>query len=146
MCQGKGECANFIGFRKKFDSARLNEIVTAFIFCMNNFCCGSKFTEMKMTVHQCWQEGDNHGKPKNDQFATEKLADPEDRSCVYKLENDVKGMKKLKPGKAKSHWENCLSEPICTFMNWRLFLANFSVLFFEQNMLDAEQGIWNLWA
>ena len=41
---------NFIGFRKKVDSARLNENVTAFIFCMNNFCCGSKYTDKKINL------------------------------------------------------------------------------------------------
>ena len=39
-----------LAFEKKFDSARLNENLTAFIFCMNNFCCGSKYTETKINL------------------------------------------------------------------------------------------------
>ena len=94
VCQGKGQCANFIGFRKKLDSARLNENVTAFIFCMNNFCCGSKYTETKINLKRPFIAAGGKGttleKSKNDQLAAEKLADPEDRSCVYKLENNPK--------------------------------------------------------
>ena len=94
MSQGKGQCANFIGFRKKFDSARLNENVTALIFCMNNFCCGSKYTETKINLKRPFIAAGGKGttleKPKNDQLAAEKLADPEDRSCVHKLENNLK--------------------------------------------------------
>ena len=37
-----------LAFEKKFDSARLNENFIAFIFCINNFCCGSKYTETKI--------------------------------------------------------------------------------------------------
>ena len=94
MCQGKGQCANFIGFRKKFDSARLNENITAFIFCKNKFCCGSKYTEMKIKLKRPFIAAGGKGttlkKPNNDQLTAKKLADPEDRSCVYKLENNLK--------------------------------------------------------
>ena len=61
----KEQCANFTGFRKKFDSARLNENFTAFIFCMKNFCSGTKDTETKINLkrfHRCRREGDNSGK------------------------------------------------------------------------------------
>ena len=54
-----------LAFKKKLDSARLNENFTTFIFCMNNFCCGSRYTETKInlkTVHRLWREGDNPGK------------------------------------------------------------------------------------
>ena len=37
-----------LAFEKKFDSARLNENFTAFTFCMNNFCCETKYTETKI--------------------------------------------------------------------------------------------------
>ena len=37
-------------FEKKFDSARLNENFTALVFCMNNFCCRSKYTETKINL------------------------------------------------------------------------------------------------
>ena len=83
-----------LAFEKKFDSARLNENVTAFVFCMNNFCCGSKYTEMKINLKRPFIAAGGKGtileKPKNDQLAAEKLADLEDRSCVYKLENNLK--------------------------------------------------------
>ena len=39
-----------LAFENKFDSARLNENVTDFIFCMNNFCCGSKHMETKINL------------------------------------------------------------------------------------------------
>ena len=39
-----------LAFEKMFDSVRLNENFTAFIFCMNNFCCGSKYTETKINL------------------------------------------------------------------------------------------------
>ena len=78
-----------LAFEIKFDSARLNENVTAFIFCMNNFCCGSKYTETKINLKRPFIAAGGKettlGKPKNDQ-----LTDPEDRSCVYKLENNLK--------------------------------------------------------
>ena len=51
--------------KESFDSARLNESFPAFIFCMNIFCCGSKYTEAKINfkrLHRCWREGDNSGK------------------------------------------------------------------------------------
>ena len=83
-----------LAFEKKFDSARLNENVTAFIFCVNNFCCGSKYTETKINLKRPFivtgGKGTTLEKPKNDLLAAEKLADPEDRSCVYKLENKLK--------------------------------------------------------
>ena len=78
-----------LAFEKKFDSARLNENVTAFIFCMNNFCCGRKYTETKINLKRPFIAAGGKGttleKPKNDQ-----LADPEGRICVYKLENNLK--------------------------------------------------------
>ena len=110
MCvKEKGSVLISLAFEIKFDSARLNENVTAFIFCMNNFCCGSKYTETKINLKRPFIAAGGKGttleKPKNDQLAAEKLADREDRSCVYKLENNLKWMKKLKPGKARSHWK-----------------------------------------
>ena len=70
VCRGKGQCANFIGFRKKFDSARLDENFTAFIFCMNNFCCGSKYTESKVKLKRSFITAGGKGttleKPKNE--------------------------------------------------------------------------------
>ena len=64
------------------------------LFCMNKFCCGSKYTETKINLKRPFIAADGKGttlqKTKNDQLATEKLADPEDRSCVYKLENNLK--------------------------------------------------------
>ena len=72
-------------------------------------------------------------KPKNDQLAAEKLADPEDRSCVYELENNLKWMKKLKPGKARSHSKIFRRNLYMYFMNWRPFLANFSVVFWTKH-------------
>ena len=51
MCvKEKGSVRISLAFEKKFDSARLNENFTAFIFCMNNFCCGSKYTETKVNL------------------------------------------------------------------------------------------------
>ena len=84
-----------LAFEKKFDSARLNENGTDFIFCMNNFCCGSKYTETKINLKRpiiaAGGKETTMEKPKNDHLAAEKLADPEDRSCVYiKLENNLK--------------------------------------------------------
>ena len=93
MCQGKKQCANFIGFRKKFDSPRLYENVTDSIFCMYNFCCGSKYTETNINLKRPFIAAGGKGttleKTKNDRLAAEKVADPEDRSCVYKLENNL---------------------------------------------------------
>ena len=75
-----------LAFEKKFDSSRLNENGTAFIFCMNNFCCGSKYTETKINSKRLFIAAGGKWttmeKPKNDQLATEKLTDPEDRGCV----------------------------------------------------------------
>ena len=54
-----------LAFEKKFDSARLNENFAAFIFCMKNFCSGTKYTETKINLkrlHRCWREGNNSGK------------------------------------------------------------------------------------
>ena len=50
-------------------------------------------------------------------------------------------MKKLRAGKEATG--NFSSEPICTFMNWRLFLANFSVVFWKKTFLtlSRESGI-----
>ena len=66
-----------------------------------------QYTETKINLKRPFIAAGGKGttmeKPKNDQLAAEKLADPEDRSCVYKLENNLKWMKKLKPGKARSH-------------------------------------------
>ena len=50
--------ANFIGFRTKFDFARLNENSTA-LFCMYNFCCGTEYRERKINfkrLHLCRRE------------------------------------------------------------------------------------------
>ena len=59
-----------LAFEKKFDSARLNEIFTAFIFCMNNFCCGSKYTETKINVKRPFIAAGGKGttleKPRNE--------------------------------------------------------------------------------
>ena len=83
-----------LAFEKKFDSARLNENVTAFTFCMNNSCCGSKHMETNINLRRPFIAAGGKGttleKPKNDQLAAEKLTNPEDRSCVYKLENNLK--------------------------------------------------------
>ena len=83
-----------LAFEKKVDSARLNENVTAFKFCMNSFCCGRKYTETKININRPFIAAGGKGttmeKPKNDQLAAEKLADPDDRSCVYELENNLK--------------------------------------------------------
>ena len=83
-----------LAFEKKLDSARLNENVTSFIVWMNNFCCGSKYTETKINFKRPFIAAGGKGttleKSKNDQLTAEKRADPEDRSCVYKLENNLK--------------------------------------------------------
>ena len=72
-----------LAFEKKFDSARLNENVTDFMFCMNNFCCGSKYRETKTNIKRPFIAASGKGttleKPKNDQLAAEKLVHPEDR-------------------------------------------------------------------
>ena len=48
MTRVKGKkWSNFIGCRETFDFARLNENFTA-LFCTNNFCCGTEFTERKI--------------------------------------------------------------------------------------------------
>ena len=94
MSTKRGSVRISLAFEKKFDSARLNENVTAFIFCMNNFCCGSKYTETKINSKRPFiaagEKRTTMEKPKNDQLAAEKLADPEDRSCVYELEDNLK--------------------------------------------------------
>ena len=62
-------------FENKFDSARLNENVTAFMFCMNNFCCGSKYTETKIILKRPFiaagEKGTTLEKPKNDQLTAQ---------------------------------------------------------------------------
>ena len=65
VSQGKNSVRISLALEKKFDSARLNENFTAFIFCMKNICCGAKYTETKINLkrlHRCWREGDNSGK------------------------------------------------------------------------------------
>ena len=48
MTRVKGKkWSNFIGCRVTLDFARLNETFTA-LFCTNNFCCGTEFTERKI--------------------------------------------------------------------------------------------------
>ena len=59
-----------LAFEKKFDSARLNKNFTAFIFCMNHFCCGSKYTETKINLKRRFITAGGKGttleKPKNE--------------------------------------------------------------------------------
>ena len=78
-----------LGFEKKFDSARVNENVTATSpqrHFHSNFCCGSKYTETKKNLKRPFIAAGGNGttleKMKKDQHAAEKLADPEDRSCA----------------------------------------------------------------
>ena len=50
--------ANFMGFRTKFDFARLNENSTA-LFCTYSFCCGTEHRERKINfkkLHRCRRE------------------------------------------------------------------------------------------
>ena len=143
----KEQCANLIGFRieKKLDSAQLNEnfTATAFIFYMNNFCCGSKYTETKINLkrlHAAGGKGTTLEKPINESSPPNKLAGPEQRGCVYKLENNLKWMKKLKPGK----WPNGKF-----FVRTYIYLHELAAISSELqgcvlnklNILDAEQGI-----
>ena len=48
---------------------------------MNNFCCGSKYTETKINLNRPFIAAGGKGttleKPRNDQLAAEKLADPD---------------------------------------------------------------------
>ena len=50
--------------------------------------------ETKINLKRLFIAADGKGttleKPKNDQLAAEKLANPEARSCVYELENNLK--------------------------------------------------------
>ena len=84
-------------------------------------------------LHHCWREGDNSGKTEIWKLAAEKNLPISSTEVVYrlKLENNLKWLKKLKPGK-EAPLENFSSDPICTVMNWRLFLANFSVVFWTK--------------
>ena len=68
-------------FEKKFDSARPNENFTAFIFCMNNFCCGSKYTETKTNFKRPFIAAGGKGttlleKPKNESSPPKNLPIP----------------------------------------------------------------------
>ena len=106
---------------------------------MNNFCRGSKYTETKINLkrlHRCWRERNNSGKNEKWKLAAEQTCRSRaQRLCCINWKTTWSAWRNSH--RANNPLENFSSEAICTFMNWRLFLANFSVVF-EQNMLDAE--------
>ena len=96
---------------------------------MNNFCRVSKYTETKINLkrlHRCWREGDNSGKNEKWKLAAEQTC----RSRAQKLCFTCSEWRNS--NRANNPLENFSSEAICTFMNWRLFLANFSVVFWTK--------------
>ena len=83
-----------LAFKKKLDSARLNANFTTFIFCMNNFSCGSRYTETKINLTRWFIAAGGKGKtlekPKNESSPPKTF--PILRTEVvllYKLENNL---------------------------------------------------------
>ena len=99
---------------------------------MNNFCRGSKYTEMKINLkrlHHRWRQLWKKWKVKARRRTN--LPIPSTEAVFYKLENNLKWTKKL-TNRENNPLENFSSEAICTFMNWRLFLASFRVVFWTK--------------
>ena len=119
--------------KKKFDSARLvNENFTAFISCMNNFCCGTKYTETKINskrLHRCWREGDKSWKTERWKFNAE-------QTCwswaVFINWKKTWSEWRTSNRAIRKRLVNFSSEPTSTFMNWRLFLPDVSVVFWTK--------------
>ena len=115
---------------------------------MNNFCRGSKYTETKINLkrlHRCWLEEDSSGKNEKWKLAAEQTC----RSRAQKLcfiNWKATWSEWRNSNRANNPLENFSSEAICTFMNWRLFLANFSVVFWTKyawrwTSMSRENGI-----
>ena len=138
VCQGKSQCVRIsLAFRieEKFDSAQLNENFTALIYIMyEQLLHGSKYTETKINLkrlHRCWWEGDKLWKKRKWKLAAEQTC----RSRAQKLcfiNWKTTWSEWRNSNRANNPLENFSSEAICTFMNWRLFLANLSVVFWTK--------------
>ena len=83
-------------------------------------------------------------KPKNESSPPKKLADPEHRGCVYKLENNFEVNEETQTGQI-THWKIFRPRTYMYLHKLAALSSERQCLRFQQNMLDAEQGIWNLW-
>ena len=112
----------------------MNENVTAFTFCMNNFCSGSKYTEKKINFKWPFIAAGGKGttleKTKNES-SPKNLPIP--RTEVVFIKWKITWSEWRNSKRAKKPLKNFSSEPICTFVNWRLFLANFRVVFWKKH-------------